>query len=81
MGIAVGVSLLLCIEAEIYVMSFLLPVMAAIFDFQQTQTSGSILNSLFVLSDPENMGVAVGIAWLSCTRAEIYVISYLLPNS
>jgi len=31
--------------------------------------------------DPRNMGVAVGISLLSCIRAEIYVISYLLPPS
>ena len=47
---------------------------AAIYDFQHTQTSDSILSSLFVLSDPENVGVAVGISLLSCLRAEIYVI-------
>ena len=38
--------------------------MAAILDFQQTQTSGSILTSLSVLPDPENMGIAVGTSLL-----------------
>ena len=60
-------------------MSFLLPVMAAIFNLQHTQTSVNIPLCFSVLSDPENLGIAVGIALLSRTRAEIYVISYLLP--
>ena len=51
--------------------------MAAIFDFRHTQTSDSIPFSLSVLPDPENIGNAVGIALLSCLKAEIYVISYL----
>jgi len=34
---------------------------------------------LYMLSDPGKMGVAVGISLLSCIRAEIDVISYLLP--
>ena len=36
--------------------------MAAIFDFRRVQTSDSIPTSLFVLPDPENMGIAVGIS-------------------
>jgi len=39
----------------------------------------SIPSSLSVLLDPGNMSVAVGISLLSCIRAEIYVMSYLLP--
>jgi len=35
--------------------------------------------SLVVSPDLENTGIAVGISLLSCTAAEIYVISYLLP--
>ena len=65
MGIAVEISLLSCIRAEIYVVPYLLPVMAANFDFQYTQTSVRLLKSLFVLSDPENTGIAVGILFLS----------------
>ena len=53
--------------------------MAAISDLQRTKTSDSIQTSLIVLPDPENMGIAVGISLLSRLRAEIYVISYLLP--
>lgn len=53
--------------------------MAAIFDLRHTQTSDSIPISLSVMPDLENMGLAVGISLPSCIRAEIYVISYLLP--
>jgi len=38
-----------------------------------------IPSNLSVLPDPRNMGVLVGISLLSCIKAEIYVISYLLP--
>ena len=53
--------------------------MATIFDFRHTQMLDSIPISLSMLPDPENMGIAVGIALLSLRKAEIYVISYLLP--
>jgi len=53
--------------------------MAAFLDLRHTHTLGSIPSSLSVLLDPGNMGVAIGILLLSCIRAEIYVISYLLP--
>jgi len=43
------------------------------------QTWNCIPSSLSVLPDPRNMSVAVGISLLSCIRAEVYVISYLLP--
>ena len=54
-----------------YAIPYLLLVMAAIFDFQLTQTSVRVLTSLFVLPDPENMGIAVGILFLSHLEAEI----------
>ena len=79
MGLAVGIALLSCIRAEIYVISYLLRLMAAIFDFRHTQMSNSLATSLSVVPDPENVGIAVGIPLLSCIRAEIYVISCLLP--
>ena len=53
--------------------------MAAILDFLHTQISDSVLTGLSVLPDPENMGKAIGISLLSCIRAELYVIFYLLP--
>ena len=53
--------------------------MAAIFDFRQTRTSDSIPTSLSVLADPENIGLAVEILLISWLKAEIYIMSYLLP--
>jgi len=54
-GNAVGILLLSCVQAEIYVISSLLPVQATIFDCSLTPTKGS------VLLDIENIGIAVGI--------------------
>ena len=53
--------------------------MAVIFDFRHTRTSDSLGSSLFVLPDPKNMCVAVGMSLLSCVRAKINVIPFLLP--
>ena len=53
--------------------------MAAIFDFRHALASDSISTSLSVLPDCENMGKAVEITLLSWLKAEIYVISCLLP--
>ena len=53
--------------------------MDAIFDFRHAQTADSFRTSLSVLPDPENMGVGVGISLLACIRAEIDVISCLVP--
>jgi len=36
-GVAVGISLISCVEAEIYAIVYLLPVMAAIFDLRFTR--------------------------------------------
>ena len=71
MGITVEMSLLTSIQDDMYAISYLLLVMAAIFDFQHTQTSVRVITSLFVLPDPENMGIAVGILFLSHLEAEI----------
>ena len=54
--------------------------MAAIFDFRHIQTSDSILTGISVFLNPENMGLAVEMVLLSWLKAEIYVISYLLPG-
>ena len=53
--------------------------MAAFFETRHIRTSDSLLISLSVLPDPENMSIAVEISLLSCIEAEIYVISFLLP--
>ena len=56
-------------------------VQAAIFDFSQIHTPGSLRSCLIAWLDPENMGIVVGISLLSCIEAEIYVRSFLLPVS
>jgi len=78
-GIAVEISLLSCMEAEIYVISYLLPVNGSHFYFSLIRTSDSLWSILVVSSYLENMGIAVGISFLSCIEAEICVISYLFP--
>ena len=55
--------------------------MTAIFDFQHTQSSGTILTSVFGLFDPERMGIAVGISLLSCVEAEIRATEFTEPTS
>ena len=53
--------------------------MASLFDFPLIRSLGSLRSSLVVVPDAENISIAVGISLLSRIRAEIYVISYLLP--
>jgi len=55
--------------------------MAVIFDFQHAQTKNCIPSSLFMLLDPDNMGVAVGIVLLSCVYAEICATKFSKPPS
>jgi len=78
-GIAVGSSLLSCMEAEIYAISYLLPVNGSHLWFLHICISDSLRSSLVVSPYLENMGIVVGISFLSCIEAEICVISYLLP--
>jgi len=84
MGLAVGISLLLCIEAEIHVRDiryFYFRLMAAIFDFSLIRTSDSLRSSLVVSPDLENMSIAVGISLISCIETELRLISFfLLPS-
>jgi len=61
------------------VISYQLPVMAAIFDLSPIRSSGILRSTSVVLLNLENVGIPVGISLLSCMEAEIYVISYLLP--
>jgi len=53
--------------------------MAGFLDFRLPFTSGSTGTSSTELLDLENVGEAVEMLLLSWVRAEIYVISYLLP--
>jgi len=55
--------------------------MAAIFDFSQIRTTVILMSTLVVLPDPQNLGKAVGISFLSYIEVEICVISYLLPGN
>ena len=48
--------------------------LAAIFDFWHTRTSDCLPNSLSVLLDPENTGIAIGISLLSCIRELRYTL-------
>ena len=52
--------------------------MYAILDSSQIHTSSSLCSSLVLLSDPKNMGIAVGVSLLSSVQAEIYDITHVL---
>jgi len=67
MGIAVGISLLSCIEVKIYVISYLLPVNGSHLLFLFYFQTWDILRiSLIGLPDLENISSAVGMSLLSC---------------
>ena len=51
--------------------TYVLPVMAVIFDLPATPMSESVHTSPAVLLDPANLGIAFGILLLSCMKAEI----------
>ena len=53
------------------VSSYVLPVMAAIFDLLLTPISEFVHTITAVLLDPESVDVAFGISLLSCIAAEI----------
>jgi len=55
--------------------------MAAIFDFSLIRTSDFLRGNLFVSSDHENMGIAVGILLISCIETELRLISFFQPPS
>jgi len=66
MGIAVRISLILCIEAEIYIISYLRPVIG------QPSLISPLSTHLTVVSpDLENMGISAGISLLSCIETEL----------
>ena len=68
MGVAFGILFLSQLQAEIKV----LPVwVAAMLDFRLPVWSHSIQTTSIGLLDPENIGVAVGISFLSLLEAEI----------
>ena len=55
--------------------------MAAIFNFSLIRTLDIVRGSLVVLPDLKNMSMAVGLSMLSCTQANMDVISYQLFNA
>ena len=68
-GIAVGISLISCLEAEIHAFEVWRPP-SWIFAFPVP--SHSILMSPNGKLDPENIGIAVGFSLISCLEAEIH---------
>jgi hypothetical protein len=70
MQIAVGISLLSCIEAEIKA----LPVLAAaILNFSLPVSTSIFFDSTVEFLDAENTGIASGIALQSCLEADMQV--------
>jgi len=68
MGVAVKMSLVSCILAEIHVISNLFPVSTAICDLRLTLMSHSNRNIPVVLMDSEKVSIAVGISLLSWVK-------------
>ena len=68
-GIAVGISLISCLEAEIHAIKDHRP---PSWIFPLPVWSPSILVSPNGKLDPENIGVAAGISLISCLEAEIH---------
>ena len=68
-GVAVGISLISCLGAEIDVFKVLRP---PSWTFPLPVWSQSIPMSPNAKVDPENSGVAVGISLVSCLGTEIY---------
>jgi len=66
---AFGISILSCLQAEIY--TCISSLTAAILHFRLTLTSDSILLSAIELAIFENMVGVLGISILSCVHAEI----------
>jgi len=74
-GVAVGISPLSSLRAEIWLFPVAISgLAAAMLDFQLPVTFWDVTrSSLIELGDHENMGVAVGISVLSNHRAEIWL--------
>ena len=74
-GLAVGILLLSYIYKLILTLHMYFRFLAAMSDLPVTATSESINISATVLLVPKNVGVAVGISFLSYKQAEIYDIA------
>ena len=77
-GIAVGISLISCLEAEKHAFEVKRPP-SRIFPFPVQ--SHSILMSTNVMLHPENIGIAVGISYPSSLGAELLAFNVLRPPS
>ena len=77
-GIAVGISLMSCLEAEIHAFEVL---RSPSWIFPLPIRSHSILMSPNGMLDPKNMGVAVEISSISCLGAEKHAINVYWPPS
>ena len=73
-GVAFGISLLSCIEAEILRYSICTPGIGGHFGLLVTRMSEGVHTSSAVLLDPQNVGLAFGIWLLFCIEAEIKVL-------
>ena len=71
MGVAFGISFLSHLQAEIWVLPVWMAAMLDMLDFRLPVWSHSIQTTSIELLDPENIGVAVGISFLSLLEAEI----------
>jgi hypothetical protein len=76
--VAVGISLIPCLEAEIHAFEVQRP---PSWIFPLPVRSHSILMSPNGKLDPENIGVAVGIPLISCLEAKIHTIEVQRPPS
>jgi hypothetical protein len=70
-GVAVVISLLSYIQAEMNDIAYLLPVNGSHLAFTSHPLSESIKTSIIVLLEPEDVGLAVRISLLSYMQAEI----------
>jgi len=63
MGIAIGLSLISCIEAEVYVISYLLPVNCRLISVSLTTALARALNDVRVGYDKVVVGLELGMVW------------------
>ena len=81
-GMAVGISLISCLGAEIHAFEVLMP---PSWIFPLPVRSHSIPISLSGMLDLKNVGLAVGISviscWLPCLKAEMHAIEVFRPPS
>jgi len=79
MGLDVGILLLSRIRAELYIIFYLLPVNGRHLWFMTYPDIGQYSQLSILVAWSQKHRVDVGISLLSCVRAEIHLISYLLP--